>query len=60
MNIDITQAQKDELYRQSLSTEGYTLPEKPVREIELTDADLKAVYGGMGSKDPKKAKKPKK
>ena len=47
MNIDIVRAWKDEAYRQSLSEEErLTLPENPVGEIELTDADLEAVYGG--------------
>jgi len=47
MNIDIVRAWKDEAYRQSLSEEERcTLPENPVGEIELTDADLEAVYGG--------------
>ena len=48
MNIDIVRAWKDEAYRQSLSEEERcTLPENPVGEIELTDADLEAVYGGQ-------------
>jgi mersacidin/lichenicidin family type 2 lantibiotic len=47
MQIDIVRAWKDEAYRQSLSEEERrTLPENPVGEIELTDADLEAVYGG--------------
>ena len=47
MQIDIIRAWKDEAYRQSLSEEERrTLPESPVGEIELTDADLEAVYGG--------------
>ena len=50
MNIDIVRAWKDEAYRQSLSEEDRcTLPENPVGEIELTDADLEAVYGGQPS-----------
>ena len=48
MNIDIVRTWKDEAYRQSLSEEDRcTLPENPVGEIELTDADLEAVYGGQ-------------
>src|SRR6266568_2988795 len=48
MQIDIIRAWKDEAYRQSLSEEERcTLPENPVGEIELTDADLEAVYGGQ-------------
>ena len=48
MNIDIVRAWKDEAYRQSLSEEDRcTLPENPVGEIELIDADLEAVYGGQ-------------
>ena len=47
MQIDIVRAWKDEAYRQSLSEEErLALPENPVGEIELTDADLEAVYGG--------------
>ena len=47
MQIDIIRAWKDEAYRQSLSEEERrTLPESPVGDIELTDADLEAVYGG--------------
>jgi mersacidin/lichenicidin family type 2 lantibiotic len=47
MQIDIVRAWKDEAYRQSLSEEERcSLPESPVGEIELTDADLEAVYGG--------------
>lgn len=47
MQIDIVRAWKDEAYRQSLSEEERCiLPENPVGEIELTDADLEAVYGG--------------
>ena len=48
MQIDIVRAWKDEAYRQSLSEEErLALPESPVGEIELTDADLEAVYGGQ-------------
>ena len=47
MQIDIVRAWKDEAYRQSLSEEELrALPENPAGEIELTDADLEAVYGG--------------
>jgi len=47
MGIDIIRAWKDEAYLQSLSEEDRrTLPANPVGEIELTDADLEAVYGG--------------
>src|SRR5882672_1647098 len=47
MKIDIVRAWKDEAYRQSLSREELAmLPENPVGEFELTEADLEAVYGG--------------
>ncbi|MFL5696917.1 MAG: mersacidin/lichenicidin family type 2 lantibiotic [Ktedonobacteraceae bacterium] len=50
MQIDIIRAWKDEAYRQSLSEEErLALPENPVGEIELTDADLEAVYGGRSA-----------
>lgn len=49
MQIDIVRAWKDEAYRKSLSEEErLALPENPVGEIELTDTDLEAVYGGWG------------
>ena len=47
MSFDIVRAWKDEEYRLSLSDEErLSLPANPVGEIELTDADLEAVYGG--------------
>lgn len=47
-NVDITRAWKDEAYRQSLSQDELAaLPANPVGEIELTDSDLEAVYGGQ-------------
>jgi len=50
MQIDIVRAWKDEAYRLSLSEEErLALPENPVGEIELTDADLEAVYGGQST-----------
>ena len=50
MQIDIIRAWKDEAYLQSLSEEErLALPENPVGAIELTDADLEAVYGGQPS-----------
>jgi mersacidin/lichenicidin family type 2 lantibiotic len=46
MKLDIARAWKDEAYRQSLSNEERALlPENPVGEIELTDADLAGVQG---------------
>ena len=46
----IVRAWKDETYRQSLSTEEQAmLPANPVGEIELTDAQLAAVYGASDS-----------
>jgi mersacidin/lichenicidin family type 2 lantibiotic len=50
MKIDIVRAWKDDAYRQSLSSEELAmLPENPVGEFELTEADLEAVYGGHNS-----------
>ena len=50
MQIDIVRAWKDEAYRSSLSDEERcALPENPVGEIELTDADLETVYGGQST-----------
>ena len=47
MSINIIRAWKDEEYRKRLTdAERATLPEKPARMIELTDADLNAVIGG--------------
>ena len=47
MNIDVARAWKDPLYRQSLSEEELrTLPENPVGEFELTEAELETVSGG--------------
>jgi mersacidin/lichenicidin family type 2 lantibiotic len=49
--MDIVRAWKDEEYRLSLSdVELSSLPASPVGEIELTDADLEAVYGGWKNK----------
>jgi len=43
---NIVRAWKDEIYRQSLSAqEQAMLPANPAGEIELTDAELEAVYG---------------
>ncbi len=50
MKIDTVRAWKDEAYRQSLSDEQrHALPENPVGELDLTDADLQAVVGGDNS-----------
>jgi mersacidin/lichenicidin family type 2 lantibiotic len=47
---NIVRAWKDETYRQSLSTEEQAmLPTNPAGEIELTDAQLAAVYGAADS-----------
>jgi mersacidin/lichenicidin family type 2 lantibiotic len=47
--FDVVRAWKDEEYRLSLSEEELRhLPSSPVGELELTDADLEAVYGGRG------------
>lgn len=51
MNSNIVRAWKDEFYRQSLSDEERAqLPENPVGELELTDAELGSVFatGGHG------------
>ncbi len=45
--VDVVRAWKDESYRQNLSAEELaSLPANPAGEIELTDSDLGAVYGG--------------
>ncbi len=50
MKFDVVRAWKDEAYRLSLSdAERSSLPANPVGEIELTEADLEAVYGGGSS-----------
>lgn len=47
MSFDVVRAWKDEGYRLGLSDEERrNLPENPVGELELTDTDLEAVYGG--------------
>jgi mersacidin/lichenicidin family type 2 lantibiotic len=49
MNFDITRAWKDQTYRENLSEEQRTsLPANPAGEIELSEADLAAVYGADG------------
>jgi mersacidin/lichenicidin family type 2 lantibiotic len=49
--MDIVRAWKDEDYRLSLSDPQLSsLPASPVGEIELSDADLEAVYGGWHKK----------
>jgi mersacidin/lichenicidin family type 2 lantibiotic len=49
MKFDVTRAWKDESYRESLSAEERSLlPENPAGEIELSEAELEAVYGGTG------------
>jgi mersacidin/lichenicidin family type 2 lantibiotic len=50
MNSNIVRAWKDESYRQSLSDEERAqLPENPVGELELTDAELESVFAGQGN-----------
>ena len=45
---DIIRAWKDEDYRNSLSeTERAALPQHPAGQIELSDAELEAVAGGI-------------
>lgn len=47
MKFDLVRAWKDESYRQSLNEEQLnSLPANPAGELELTGADLEAVYGG--------------
>ncbi len=47
MKFDVTRAWKDESYRESLSAEERSLlPVNPAGEIELSDAELEAIYGG--------------
>lgn len=49
MKFDIARAWKDEAYRQSLSAEELKmLPANPSGELELTDAELEMVSGGIG------------
>lgn len=51
MKLDIARAWKDEAYRMSLSEEQLrALPANPAGELELSEADLKVVYGGNGDK----------
>jgi mersacidin/lichenicidin family type 2 lantibiotic len=53
MNSNIVRAWKDEFYRQSLSDEERAqLPENPVGELELTDAELGSVFAAGGRSDP--------
>jgi mersacidin/lichenicidin family type 2 lantibiotic len=52
MNSNIVRAWKDDFYRQSLSDEERAqLPENPVGELELTDAELGGVFGGQGQNE---------
>jgi mersacidin/lichenicidin family type 2 lantibiotic len=49
-HLNIVRAWKDPEYRRSLSeAERALLPEHPAGVIELTDADLDQVLGGVGS-----------
>lgn len=48
-NVDIIRAWKDEEYRLSLSeAQLATLPANPAGQIELAEADLEEVSGGLG------------
>ncbi len=50
MNIDLVRFWKDAKYRQSLRTqEQMSLPENPVGEVELTEAELSEVTGATNS-----------
>ncbi|WP_224248153.1 mersacidin/lichenicidin family type 2 lantibiotic [Hyalangium gracile] len=47
-NIDIVRAWKDASYLETLSDEARALvPANPVGELELTDADLALISGGI-------------
>jgi mersacidin/lichenicidin family type 2 lantibiotic len=47
MELDIVRAWKDDVYRQSLTAEEQAmLPENPIGEYELSDAELEMIYGG--------------
>src|SRR5436853_2225270 len=49
---NIVRAWKDEAYRQSLSAEEHVLlPANLAGEIELTDAELAAIFGAQASDD---------
>ena len=49
---NIVRAWKDAAYRQSLSAEEQAIvPANPAGEIELTDAELQAIYGASCSGD---------
>lgn len=50
MQLDIVRLWKNEEYRAGLSEEQLaTLPESPIGEIELSDADLQMIQGGQGN-----------
>src|SRR5262245_12510355 len=52
-NVDIIRAWKDEAYRASLTDEQRaSLPEHPVGPIDLSDAQLAGVIGGMRRQEP--------
>jgi mersacidin/lichenicidin family type 2 lantibiotic len=52
-HLNIIRAWKDEEYRKSLSeAHRVQLPDHPAGTIELTDADLAAVDGGISSPAP--------
>ncbi len=53
MEFDIVRAWKDAHYRQSLTTEQQAqLPENPVGELELSEAELEMVSGGSDQTGP--------
>lgn len=48
MKFDVIRMWKNELYRHSLSEEERSqLPGNPVGELEITDTDLRYIYGGL-------------
>jgi mersacidin/lichenicidin family type 2 lantibiotic len=54
MKFDAVRAWKNEAYRMNLSEEELAqLPESPVGDLELADADLEAVHGGWDGNNGK-------
>lgn len=51
--VDVIRAWKDAEYRESLTEEERAaLPENPVGELPLEDAQLRAINGGMRMQEP--------
>ncbi len=52
MDNPIVHGRKDIAYHQNLYAQGQALlPANPAGEIELTDADLEAIYGGQSGSE---------